>query len=486
VTDLPVKVDAGARGAATLSERVFRGLFRGRMKVFAGVPGPPPKVLLGNAGDFIGRKPWEVLSDYHAAYGGLAVFWLVGSGAILVTDPDLVERVLEGDFDRYHKKNPIPALLPILSDVSEFVANGDRWKQDRDNDPMAAAFPPGVCPHAPDGSAPRAPSIDLAPLQAMLEGRARALAQGAAGGPRDLRPAVVRLVFDAITLQLFGTSLDDRAYADYVRLTDAASHRIESSIPSFLSTIGYRPARRRWRARIEAVVAEARQRPDGDDILRGVLRRGTPLSDGDLALSLGASVFGGTQSVSSGILSTLYLVGQDPAIADRIRAEIRALPGGARGASLAAIDACETLDHALLEAIRLYPPAPVYMRDVAPPGPASLGGLSIPAGTTVYLTPWPLHRSRDHWGEDADAFRPARWEGDRKRRDPLGSGWFFPFGRGRRACAGEGLAHVTMKLVLAAIFEAARPVVAEGQPYVPDFYFGVLLPKTMEGRFVMG
>src|SRR5262249_42245871 len=118
-------------------------------------------------------------------------------------------------------------------------------------------------------------------------------------------------------------------------------------------------------------------------------------------------------------------------------------------------------------------------------GPMVLGGVELPADTTLYLTAWPLQRSRRHWGEDADRFDPGRWARRRKAHDPFGSGHFFPFGRGPRSCAGQGLGLIDTKLILAAIFSQAGVEIAPEQRYDMTHYFGVLLPEEMKGRIVL-
>lgn len=46
-----------------------------------------------------------------------------------------------------------------------------------------------------------------------------------------------------------------------------------------------------------------------------------------------------------------------------------------------------------------------------------------------------MHRRRDIYGEDADQFRPERWEGN------LRAGWgYLPFNGGARICVGQQFA----------------------------------------------
>ena len=56
---------------SSVLEGLFRVAFRGRLRRFAGIPGPPPRFPFGTLLDFVGRQPWEVLADYGRRYGGM-------------------------------------------------------------------------------------------------------------------------------------------------------------------------------------------------------------------------------------------------------------------------------------------------------------------------------------------------------------------------------------------------------------------------------
>ncbi|GAC1350131.1 MAG: hypothetical protein NVSMB27_29720 [Ktedonobacteraceae bacterium] len=67
---------------------------------------------------------------------------------------------------------------------------------------------------------------------------------------------------------------------------------------------------------------------------------------------------------------------------------------------------------------------------------------------------WVLHRHPDLW-EDADSFRPERW-------DPLygqkALQWaYFPFGGGSRMCLGKSLAQLELRLALPIILQRYFP-----------------------------
>ncbi|CZR57403.1 probable cytochrome P450 52A12 [Phialocephala subalpina] len=117
------------------------------------------------------------------------------------------------------------------------------------------------------------------------------------------------------------------------------------------------------------------------------------------------------------------------------------------------LKSCQYLQHCNNEALRLYPVVPINSRfankDTTLPRGGGLDGQSklfVPAGTAVDYSVHVLHHRKDIWGEDAEDFRPERWE-NRK------VGWeYLPFNGGPRICIGQQFAltessYVTVRLL---------------------------------------
>lgn len=92
-------------------------------------------------------------------------------------------------------------------------------------------------------------------------------------------------------------------------------------------------------------------------------------------------------------------------------------------------------------ALRLHPVVPINQRwanaDTILPrggGPNQTLPLLIPRGTNAYINIYAMHRREDMWGDDAEEFKPERWENNPRR-----GGWaYVPFGGGPRVCIGRG------------------------------------------------
>jgi cytochrome P450 len=86
------------------------------------------------------------------------------------------------------------------------------------------------------------------------------------------------------------------------------------------------------------------------------------------------------------------------------------------------------------EAMRLYPPAWTLERTAI--ADDDVCGTPVPAGSTVAVLPWLIHRNPATWPNPA-GFDPARFLPGTPARHRYA---WIPFGGGRRGCIGAGFA----------------------------------------------
>jgi hypothetical protein len=93
-------------------------------------------------------------------------------------------------------------------------------------------------------------------------------------------------------------------------------------------------------------------------------------------------------------------------------------------------------------ALRLYPPVPLNFRtasrDAVLPtggGPDASSPFLVSKGQTIAFSAYCLHRRRDLYGEDAESFRPERWD-DAMFRSLTSRRAYIPFYAGPRTCIG--------------------------------------------------
>ncbi|CAH9141928.1 unnamed protein product [Cuscuta epithymum] len=115
------------------------------------------------------------------------------------------------------------------------------------------------------------------------------------------------------------------------------------------------------------------------------------------------------------------------------------------------------LHHVILETLRLFPPVPMLVPHV-PSQDVKVGGYTVPKGTMVLVNAWAVHRDPKVWGEDSLSFKPERFE--KITADDVETHRLLPFGKGRRACPGAGLAQKFVGLTVASLvqcFDWERP-----------------------------
>ena len=144
------------------------------------------------------------------------------------------------------------------------------------------------------------------------------------------------------------------------------------------------------------------------------------------------------------------------------------------------MESCTLLDQILRETLRLRPPVPFFTRNVGGDG-AKIGTFDIPAKTQIFMPNWSIHRDPDHWA-DPEVFNPSRWDDQTRQENTYGSDYFFPFGRGSRACIGQIFAKVFMKLSLAVLIHEYQ-VEFGPESADPEFYFAVAVPRQLKAQF---
>lgn len=339
--------------------------------------------------------------------------------AFLVNQPDLAREVLArrpGDFPKAR------ALTRPLSDLmgrGVFCAEGEDWARQRRM--LAGCFDSGLARRADPA------------IRAAADTAVRRLA---GGGEVEIEAATSRFAADVIFRLLFSRPVAAaEAAALYGALRRFQSAAPLVSAPELLNLPRLWPRRGRAAGRaVRAILRphlERRARAVAagaapDDMATRMLSARDPetgvaftLSE---ALDQAATICLAGHETSAGALAwALYLLAHDSASQNRVRAE------AARGPSEAGF----THD-VIREALRLYPPVPLLARNCA--GRETFRGVDVAPGSLILISPWHLHRHRDHW-RDPDRFDPCRWADRAAARGP-----WLPFGAGPRACPGAGLA----------------------------------------------
>ncbi|KDP45416.1 hypothetical protein JCGZ_09665 [Jatropha curcas] len=164
-------------------------------------------------------------------------------------------------------------------------------------------------------------------------------------------------------------------------------------------------------------------------------------------------IIGGTETSSVTMEWAMSLLLNNPEVLKKARAELDEIIGQDRLVDESDFSKLPYLQSIINETLRLYPVAPFLVPHESSDD-CTIGGYYVPRGTMLLVNAWAIHRDPTVWS-DPTKFKPERFEGLGNEAYKL-----IPFGVGRRACPGAGLANRVMGLALAELihcFEWGRP-----------------------------
>jgi len=165
----------------------------------------------------------------------------------------------------------------------------------------------------------------------------------------------------------------------------------------------------------------------------------------------------GHETSAAALAWSLYLLAAHPEAQARAAGEARHF---AEAPSLASLSRLRFTRDVFREALRLYPPVPMMVREAA--GRERFRDREVPKGAQIVVSPWHLHRHARHW-DRPDDFDPDRWQ---KGVCP-GSATYLPFSLGARVCPGAGFAMLEGPLLLALLLARWRVAPVDGRAPVP-------------------
>ncbi|KAJ0569994.1 putative cytochrome P450 [Helianthus annuus] len=137
------------------------------------------------------------------------------------------------------------------------------------------------------------------------------------------------------------------------------------------------------------------------------------------------------------------------------------------------------LDAVVKETLRLHPVVP-FLIPRSPSQDCKVGGYTIPKGCTVFLNVWSIQRDPRYWDKPLE-FYPKRFLSyeSSKKYDYKGNNLkFFPFGSGRRLCAGLPLAEKMTLFILASLLHSFNWSLPKGEEHDLSEKFGITLTKV--------
>jgi cytochrome P450 len=423
------------------------------------IPGPPGHPLLGNV-PALRRDLLGTMLDAFHRYGDVVTYRIgarwqrLGNDLVAVHHPEGVRQVLTNPQVFGRRTAGFEVLAEMLGE-GLLTSDGDLWKRQR------RTLQPLFTPRRVAGY------TDLMTAEAARLFERPALPPGSVV---DLHELMGRYALRVVGRALFGDEVDDVA-PDLLRLVPFASDlSLARSMQIARLPLGFPTPRNHRFQRVSAELYEIVERilarrgatADGgsdaggsdagdsaagdsaDDMLSRLHaardpETGQPLSRAEIRDQVLVFLLAGHETTAGALTFTLHLLGRHPDIQDRV------------AAAAADPDGPDLVRAALLEGMRLYPPA--HSTERRAEVDTEIGGRHIPAGTPVIVSPWVTHRHPDFW-PDPERFDPERFLGDRDRDRPRYT--YFPFGGGSRSCIGEHFALLEATVLLRTLLTRYR------------------------------
>lgn len=367
----------------------------------------------------------------------------------LCNDPALIDLVLKQRPDDFPKSNRIgEGLRPLLGN-SVFVTNGEEWKRQR-----------RIIDPAFEGGRLR----DTFPaMVAAGEAAVNRLPTGIVEVEEHLSHAAADVIFrtlfslpitDQIAQQVFH---EFRAYQRTQPILNIAAF---IPLPQWMPRLHRRKAlssAKRIRALITQMTeARAKQIADGNappDLATKIMTMPDPetglrFSTPEMVDQVAIFFLAGHETSASALGWSLYLLATHPEIQERVTAESQRLPATPEFSDLSTLRLTRDV---FREALRLYPPVPMMVREAQ--CPEQFRGRPVKKGAQIVLSPWHLHRHERLW-PNPDSFDPDRWAREENRACARDA--YLPFSEGPRVCTGAGFAMVEGTLLLAMLCRAYR------------------------------
>ncbi|KAK8484471.1 hypothetical protein V6N11_012033 [Hibiscus sabdariffa] len=189
----------------------------------------------------------------------------------------------------------------------------------------------------------------------------------------------------------------------------------------------------------------------------------------DLLLDM---VVGGSDTSSNTIEFTMAEIINKPEVMIKAQQELDEVVGKNNLVEESHIQKLPYLLAIMKESLRLHPVLPLLVPH-CPSEPCTVGGYHIPKGSRVFINAWAIHRDPSIW-ENPLEFNPSRFLNS--PWDFGGSGFgYFPFGSGRRNCAGIAMAERTVLHSVATLLHSFNWKVPHGNKLDLSEKFGIVM-----------
>jgi cytochrome P450 len=422
-------------------------------------PGPKGLPVIGCLLPFL-KNPMEAITAIAREYGGIARVPIRGKYLYVVSDPAMVKEMLVEHRQKY-MKNVRYVHIQALLGQGLLLSEAAEWRRQR------VITQPAFKPEHIDSQMGWMASYTDKFLDRWSAPAARA-------DIFDVEPEFGRLAQCLSGRYLLGEPFDEIA-DEFCEI--AAAVKAHWPLAPRNLVRAFMPLSKVKLARFEASIAAL------DEIVRrfitrhrandfancGVLTRivmssraeGAEFDDKSLRDQISTLFFAGHETSATGLCWIHWALSRHAEIRARLQREVSTLLGN-RLPTAADLHALTYTGQVIDESLRLHSPIHSISRVALVDN--TIGGCHIPAGATVCVSMYAVHRLAHLW-PDPEVFDPSRFEPENVAQRSRFA--YLPFATGHRNCIGAGQALLELKLIVARIAQRFTLDLAPGQKIEP-------------------
>ncbi|KAG6448726.1 hypothetical protein O3G_MSEX005696 [Manduca sexta] len=190
------------------------------------------------------------------------------------------------------------------------------------------------------------------------------------------------------------------------------------------------------------------------DLLLESSQSGVVITDEEIKEQVDTIMFEGHDTTAAGSSFFLSMMGIHQDIQDKVIEELDQIFGDSdRPCTFQDTLEMKYLERCLMETLRMYPPVPIIARHLKQEVTLPSNGKKIPAGTTLVVATFKLHRRSDVY-PNPEKFDPDNFLPERSANRHYYA--FVPFSAGPRSCVGRKYAMLKLKIILSTLLRNFR------------------------------
>ncbi|KAL2321642.1 hypothetical protein Fmac_026021 [Flemingia macrophylla] len=295
-----------------------------------------------------------------------------------------------------------------------------------------------------------------------------------AGSPVNVGEQGFRTVMNVVTNMMWGGAVEgaerERLAVEFRELASEMTlllgkPNVSDFFPSWHGSICKRSDEGQEKKDFLQFLLNLKEEASGDDSK-------TPFTITHVKALLIDMVVGGTDTSSNTIEFAMAEILRKPEVMKKVQEELESVIGKDNMVEESHIHKLPYLQAVMKETLRLHPTVPLMVPH-CPSETTTVGGYTIPKGSRVFVNVWAIHRDPSIWEQplefDPSRFLDTKWDFSGKDFN------YFPFGSGRRICAGILMAERTVLYFLATLLHTFDWTIPQNEKLDVSEKFGIIL-----------